>query len=464
MRDNLLEMPQDNPFQNDLFDRKTIAENFMKIFEADEEGIILSIDSAWGTGKTTFIKMWETMINNRDEYKNKYETFYFNAWENDYIQDPLLAILTEIEVNDDKKRQVFENIKNKGKKIVKPLLSTGLKVATHGIINIDSLQLDSYIKDEIPELIEKIGDSMFEETVELKKSRQIFKEFLEKEQQTSGKTIIFFIDELDRCRPTFAIELLEVIKHLFSTKGVIFVISLDKEQLSYSIQNIYGQNMNVDGYLRRFFDLDFKLPMPDKVQYFNNKYKKILLKNINQDTLKIFKQFLLGFIKWYNFSLRDIDKILDYIKYLISLIKEFQGSYGRTYTIVISYLYAYLISLKIKDSNLYRKIINLDYENNETDIKLTFGLENIKNISFQYDFSDIIKNKNIINKLNEEVLIKFLKAIKGIEDYNINLESEEFIISLNGNLESLSMEYLFSNKQCNLIKNLEFVENISFGE
>ena len=68
--------------------------------------------------------------------------------------------------------------------------------------------------------------------------------------------------------------------------------------------------MNVDEYLRRFFDLDFKLPMPDKVQYFNNKYKKILLKNINQDTLKIFKQFLLGFIKWYNFSLRDIDKIL----------------------------------------------------------------------------------------------------------------------------------------------------------
>ena len=151
MKDNLLEMPQDNPFQNDLFDRKTIAENFMKIFETDEEGIILSIDSAWGTGKTTFIKMWEMMINNSNEYKDKYETFYFNAWENDYIQDSLLAILTEIEVNDDKKKQVFEKIKNKGKKIVKPLLSTGLKVATHGIINIDSLQIDSYIKNEMPE-------------------------------------------------------------------------------------------------------------------------------------------------------------------------------------------------------------------------------------------------------------------------------------------------------------------------
>lgn len=464
MKDNLLEMPQDNPFQNDLFNRKTIAENFMKIFEVDEDGIILSIDSAWGTGKTTFIKMWEMMINNSNEYKDKYETFYFNAWENDYIQDPLLAILTEIEVNDDKKKQVFEKIKNKGKKIAKPLLSTGLKVATHGIINIDSIQIDNYIKDEMPKLAEKLGNSMFEETVELKQSRQAFKEFLEKEQQTSGKTIIFFIDELDRCRPTFAIELLEVIKHLFSTKGVIFIVSLDKEQLCYSIQNIYGQNMNVDGYLRRFFDLDFKLPMPDKMQYFNNKYKNIELKNINLETLKIFKQFLFGFIKGYNFSLRDIDKIIYYIKYLIPLVKEFQGSYGRTYTVVISYLYAYLISLKIKDSNLYRKIINLDYENNETDIKLTFELDNIKNISFQHDFGDTIKNKNIINKLNEEVLIKFLKALKVIEDYNINLESNEFRILFNDNWESLSMEYLFSNKQCNLIKNLEFVENISLGE
>ena len=464
MRDNLLEMPRDNPFQNDLFDRKAIAENFMKIFEADEEGIILSIDSAWGTGKTTFIKMWEIMINNSNEYKDKYETFYFNAWENDYIKDPLLAILTEIEVNEDKKKQVFEKIKNKGKKIAKPLLSTGLKVATHGIITIDSIQIDNYIKDEMPKLAEKLGNSMFEEVVELKQSRQAFKEFLEKEQRTSGKTIIFFIDELDRCRPTFAIELLEVIKHLFSTKGIVFVISLDKEQLSYSIQNIYGQNMNVDGYLRRFFDLDFKLPMPDKVQYFNNKYKNIELKNINLETLKIFKQFLFGFIKGYNFSLRDVDKIIYYIKYLIPLVKEFQGSYGRTYTVVISYLYAYLISLKIKDSNLYRKIINLDYENNETDIKLTFELDNIKNISFQHDFDDIIKNKNIFNKLNEEVLSKFLKALKCIEDYNINLESNEFRISFNDNWESLSMEYLFSNKQCNLIKNLEFVENISLGE
>ena len=129
MKDNLLEMPQDNPFQNDLFDRKTIAENFMKIFKTDEEGIILSIDSAWGTGKTTFIKMWEMMINNSNEYKDKYETFYFNAWENDYIQDPLLAILTEIEVNDDKKKQVFEKIKNKNlfSKLNEEVLSKFLK-------------------------------------------------------------------------------------------------------------------------------------------------------------------------------------------------------------------------------------------------------------------------------------------------------------------------------------------------
>lgn len=463
MRDNLLEMPRDNPFQNDLFDRKAIAENFMKIFEADEEGIILSIDSAWGTGKTTFIKMWEMMINNSNEYKDKYETFYFNAWENDYIQDPLLAILTEIEVNDDKKKQVFEKIKNKGKKIVKPLLSTGLKVATHGIINIDSLQIDSYIKNEMPELIEKIGDSMLEETVELKKSRQIFKEFLEKEQQTSGKTIIFFIDELDRCRPTFAIELLEVIKHLFSTKGVVFVISLDKEQLSYSIQNIYGQNMNVDGYLRRFFDFDFKLPIPDRMEYFNNKYDILSFKDVNEKTVKIFKQFLFGFIKGYNFSLRDIDKIINYLKYLIPLIKEFKQSYGITYTVVVTYLYAYLISLKIKDSNLYTKLINLDYTIGETNIRSTFGLNNIARMSFKHGFNDIIKEQKIISRLTDHVLFSFLEVLKEIGHYNLD-GYIDIIVSINEKWEELNLGCLFSDKQCDLIKNLEFIENISLGE
>ena len=79
--------------------------------------------------------------------------------------------------------------------------------------------------------------------------------------------MIFFIDELDRCRPNFAIELLEVIKHLFYIDNFIFIISIDKDQLSYSIANIYGHNMDTEGYLRRFFDLDYTLPRISSKEY-----------------------------------------------------------------------------------------------------------------------------------------------------------------------------------------------------
>ena len=76
------------------------------------------------------------------------------------------------------------------------------------------------------------------------------------------KTLVVFIDELDRCRPPYAIALLEHAKHLFAVPGIVFVVSVDREQLSNSICAVYGERFDADGYLRRFFDLDFALPDP----------------------------------------------------------------------------------------------------------------------------------------------------------------------------------------------------------
>lgn len=67
---------------------------------------------------------------------------------------------------------------------------------------------------------------------------------------------MFFIDELDRCRPTFAIELLERIKHLFDIQNIVFVLSIDKEQLEASTAAAYGSAINAPEYLRRFIDLE----------------------------------------------------------------------------------------------------------------------------------------------------------------------------------------------------------------
>jgi hypothetical protein len=72
---------------------------------------------------------------------------------------------------------------------------------------------------------------------------------------------VWFVDELDRCRPTFAVELLERVKHLFDAPNVVFVLALDKRQLSTSLSAVYGQGFDAEEYLRRFIDLEFKLPI-----------------------------------------------------------------------------------------------------------------------------------------------------------------------------------------------------------
>ncbi|MGL5152428.1 MAG: P-loop NTPase fold protein, partial [Clostridium sp.] len=84
-------------FEEDKYNRKAIAENLTKIIEKQEEPFVISLDSEWGTGKTTFITMWRDMLQNDDEYKEKFQTLHFNAWENDYIKDPLIALFSSLD-------------------------------------------------------------------------------------------------------------------------------------------------------------------------------------------------------------------------------------------------------------------------------------------------------------------------------------------------------------------------------
>jgi hypothetical protein len=68
------------------------------------------------------------------------------------------------------------------------------------------------------------------------------------------------VDELDRCRPDFALSLLEKIKHLFDVKGVSFVILTDKFQLCDHIAHSYGIRSNDLGYISKFGDIFCDLP------------------------------------------------------------------------------------------------------------------------------------------------------------------------------------------------------------
>jgi len=81
------------------------------------------------------------------------------------------------------------------------------------------------------------------------------------------KPLLVMVDELDRCRPSYAVELLEVAKHLFAVRHVVFALAVNRSELEHSVKALYGDEFDAHGYLRRFFDVDFQLPAPDRNQF-----------------------------------------------------------------------------------------------------------------------------------------------------------------------------------------------------
>lgn len=81
-------------------------------------------------------------------------------------------------------------------------------------------------------------------------------------EQAGAKCPLFvFIDELDRCRPTYAISMLEEVKHIFGMDKVCFVVSTNIAQIRHSVCSVYGQGFDSESYLKRFFDQSIALPI-----------------------------------------------------------------------------------------------------------------------------------------------------------------------------------------------------------
>ena len=258
-----LEVPPENPFQNDALERKPLVEFLASLIARLEGPFVLALDSPWGTGKTTIVKMLKAKL-----ALEKFQCVYFNAWQVDYVTDPLVALvsaLDEIHLPDSTAESAFRGHLKIAKKITsavaKRAVVVGVKAATLGILDIEE-DLEKMAADAAGEMAGNLVDAFQKEKQSLEKFRVEVEKAVE-QLKTAGKkeTLVFFVDELDRCRPTFAIEMLDRIKHLFDVPNIIFVLSIDKSQLEASTAAVYGEKINAPEYLRRFIDIEYALPL-----------------------------------------------------------------------------------------------------------------------------------------------------------------------------------------------------------
>lgn len=250
---------------SDFMNRKPSSEFLTKYILANDHVKVLNVNSPWGSGKSFFLERWKAALS------QDHVCVLFNAWETDYSAEPLLALITCIEqqTKDDldvTSSEAGKRVVDLSTNIIKkaaPLIAKGL-VRKYVGVDLDDL----FGEKEGGDAVDAVGglvSSLIEDQSKTTKHVDEFKaaliERLVNAADNRGlkKPAFIFIDELDRCRPTYAIELLERIKHFFELEGCRFVIASDSKQLAHSIRAVYGQGFSSEQYLNRFFDAEFSL-------------------------------------------------------------------------------------------------------------------------------------------------------------------------------------------------------------
>ena len=299
-----IEPALDGPFELDRLSRGQYASVLKSIVDSfADDGCVLSINGEWGTGKTTFVKMWQKYME-----RMHYRTIYFNAWNTDYISDPLIALLGELKhlVGDNEKfKEISGTIGRFLIAVGKSVVKTTTNVDVNDVADEMSNQIDNYSKQK----------TTFEEF------KQLLIEYVATPSDNEQVPVIFIIDELDRCNPHFAVKVLERVKHLFDIPNIIFVLPICKKQLEHSIQGFYGSDkIDSTNYLRRFIDVEYELPSPDSESMcqllydhycFDNFFKEKYDRGNHEarDGRDLFKSMVIKLCKYKRIELRTLDKI-----------------------------------------------------------------------------------------------------------------------------------------------------------
>ena len=409
--------------KNDIFQRKEFGDKLKNLVKNSDSAITIGLDSRWGNGKTTFIKMWQGHI------KDDMKSIYFDAFANDYQKDTFLALITEIYelIKEEKEKEEF---KKKAKNVIKAIIRGGLKrvipTLSGGII--DNSMIDS--------IGEALIDQSFKNATEDKKAMTDFRDSLGEWSKKQKKPVVFIIDELDRCRPDFALELIENIKHLFSVERITFLLVINKTQLEQSIKCRYG-DINASEYLQKFVHLWLQLPRKtaknyndyddgdDGGKYTKNIFNKMmnnveLNKNIGEYELLE----LLKIIRILQPSFREINQILTLLAVSININNQ------RIYVHVLSRVF--VCYFKICKPCLLEKIIH-------------------KEISADKVFEDIKIDSSDLTALRD--IIKF--------DLGNDDEREEMMKSKEGPYSGLNRDYGFYYPEGGLIK--KYYDEIGLG-
>lgn len=270
---------------NDVFERKQLALTLESIISSSEDGLVIGLDAPWGEGKTSFVKMLKHQL------KGSTPFLYFDAFQSDYHHDPITALAGEIYTQAAELSLLGDDAAKNFSSAVEQLVKSSFNVGFKFLIRAVAYKLLGTSDDrDLEKIFSGVGDDLAKEVErghcepEVKQSQLdlykleksnisslknalecLVKDMLdifnrEKGANSKASNVVFVIDELDRCRPSYAIELLESIKHMFSAPNIVFMLVINRKQLQHSITGLYGPEFDAAMYLEKFIHLNISLP------------------------------------------------------------------------------------------------------------------------------------------------------------------------------------------------------------
>jgi len=358
------EFVDERAFAKDKLNREQLADKLTGYIDRLSAGAVLAIDAPWGEGKTWFGRNWAKKLED-----DGYKIAYIDTFEQDYIDDPFVLLASELLTVTDERSQAKMQLTKKAVNVVKATLSIGTKIgaglATKYFLGGVDLgdEIESAMSDaskETANISSEWVEKSFTEYEQNKRTIEAFKEELTKFASSQEKPVVIFVDELDRCKPDFAIRLIERIKHFFDVPNVIFVLLLNREQLEKAVKGVYGSETDGAAYLGKFVNFFFKLPAVQPGDLINERYvqsfvietfKKYRFPSLQSGGSDIVKTFTFLSIQ-FGLSLRDIERAV--ALYALAYPAE-----------QLDWLLTYFIVLKQKEPGLYQRLINDDIESHK---------------------------------------------------------------------------------------------------
>lgn len=298
--------------------------------DPNARSFVLNLNAEWGLGKTYFLDNWA-----RDLLREGYPVVYFNGWENDFAESPLQAFIAEMDEQ----------------------LSSCLAKAPKAVERVKALVKKA---DKLTAPSGKSHSAMKRDRAAFKKDLSALVSYIDQTLKSWKLPLLIFVDELDRCRPDYAIQLLEIINHIFTVNGIYFVVATDSSQLASSVQAVYGPNFDANRFLKRFFDQEYTLTEPEGYrfsEYLFDKYKLqktrlffnplsrkyLVTENIDVDLFAIAS-------KYFRLSLRDQEQVC-------AMLKATGLTWDSKKRIHLVYL-LFLLMLRQRSSTLFSEYAN----------------------------------------------------------------------------------------------------------